>query len=117
MLCRNAVAMHESLHQTATVDLVPLGMSSCVRKPTSWAQELVIVNKHNILINGAIHQQADSRATDWHPQLRAADVELSTDAAGRRIVLGGGAFGTVDSFVLFPFLSLLSFLFLFFFCI
>lgn len=25
MLCRNAVAMHESLYQNATVNLVPLG--------------------------------------------------------------------------------------------
>lgn len=38
--------------------------------------------------------------TNQRPQLHAADIQLSTDAAGRCIVLGGGAFSTVK--FLFP---------------
>lgn len=32
----------------------------------------------------------------WQPQLCTADVSFSTDAAGKRIVLGGGGFSTVS---------------------
>ena len=37
-------------------------------------------------------------STEWKLQLRAADIQFSSDAAGRRVVLGGGAFGTVSNF-------------------
>jgi hypothetical protein len=38
---------------------------------------------------------------EWKPQLRASDIRFSADAAGRRIVLGGGPFSTVSQFFFF----------------
>ena len=48
--------------------------------------------------NVTLVEQVAKHSTDWRPQLRAADIGFSTDAAGWRTVLGGGAFGTVSFF-------------------
>ena len=48
-----------------------------------------------VALKRALSGSAKSAGADWKPQLHAADVQFSADAAGQRLVLGGGPSSTV----------------------